>query len=457
MNQWLAWNLFFPLQEACKGHPTLRILREMEAADRLTPDGLQALTAGKLQNFIGYIYANVPYVRQQMLNAGVAPSDIRTPNDLRRLPIMRKSDVRNNRERLRSISANKLATYATSGSTGDPLLLDFAKRRMASHVACRQRVARWWGVSIGVPEVALWGAAPGKVWRQKLRDIRDQFFRTRFLSAYDMTETTMSRYADILARGNFRQIFSYPSAVYLLCLHAQKFGIDLRTAGIQVVFVTGEVLFPHQRKVITEVLGCPVANGYGGRDSGFVAHECPHGGLHIMSDAVIVEVLDEAGNPAPHGHPGEIVVTDLYSHEVPFLRYATGDIGVLSDCSCPCGRPLPLLKRIEGRMLDTIVAPDGRVIPGLALNPTIWKIEGIEQVRICQKQVDLFQVQLVVNDRFHKAAEETIRTGWSEVLRHPVDVTFTYVTALPVDRSGKRRFITSEVPRLPNTPVLTRS
>jgi phenylacetate-CoA ligase len=157
-----------------------------------------------------------------------------------------------------------------------------------------------------------------------------------------MNEATISRYLDILEKDRCRQLFGYPSAIYLLCLQARKERRNLHELGIRASFVTGEVLFPHQRELISQTLGAPVADGYGGRDSGFIAHECPQGGMHILSDAVIVEIIGPDGKPVAPGESGEIVATDLYSHEAPFLRYATGDVAALSTQSCPCGRPLPL-------------------------------------------------------------------------------------------------------------------
>lgn len=447
MRRWLVWNAVFRLQEGLKGHPTYRILREMETADRLSPWEMEELRAEKLRKLVEYCYAHVPFVRMRMRERGLEPSDIREPKDLGRLPIMTKEDVRARRADLRSEVAGKLRYFSTSGSTGSPLTVDLSKQRIASHVACRQRVGRWWGVSVGDPEVALWGPPLVPSYRDHLRTMRDRLMATRLLSAYEMDDATMSGYLDILESRRWRQMFGYPSAIYLLCRHAAKQGRALRNSGIKVVFVTGEVLFPHQRELISETLGCKVANGYGGRDSGFVAHECPHGGLHVMADTSIVEIVDSDGQPVPPGEPGEIVVTDLYSKEAPFLRYATGDIGVSSGRACPCGRPLPLLDRLEGRALDVVYAPDGRKIPGLALNPVLWKVDGIEQIRVYQKRVDCFHVQVVRNEQYQAACEERIRSGWSEILRAPLDVTFEYLPKLSSEPSGKSRFIISEVRR----------
>ena len=445
MHRWLARNVFFPLQERLKGHPTYGILREMEAADRLNAAELESYCDQKLREFIAACYSRVPFIRERMRDAGLGPSDIRTASDLARLPLMTKADMRQNRESLRSAASGKLASSATGGSTGEPLVFDISKRRVASRVACRQRVGRWWGVSAGDPELALWGSPVELTRQDQARRLRDWLMATRLLSAFDMTEATMSRYLDILDEGCWRQIFTYPSSVYQLCLYARKRGRHLRRAGVKVVFVTSEVLYPYQRELISETFNCPVANGYGGRDSGFISHECPQGGMHILTDAIIVEVVDPQGRPLPPGEPGEIIATDLYSCDVPFLRYATGDIGVLSTRRCGCGRALPLLEQIAGRSNDCIVAPDGRIINDQALVYLLREVDGIEHFRIHQTSIKHLHVQIVRNERFQEDSEERLRRGWRALLRASVDVTFEYLPGLSLERSGKFRHIISEI------------
>lgn len=444
MLRWIAWNIVFRLQERAKRHESFSILREMEAADRLSGVELRQLQTEKLREFIDSCYRHVPYVRRRMDEAGVAPGDIREPADLALLPLMTKADVRQHRESLRSDIAGKLVPFSTGGSTGEPLIFDLSKRRIASRVACRQRVSRWWGVSVGDPELALWGSPIEVGHQDHLRNFRDRLLRTRLLPAFEMNPATMSRYLDILENGPCRQIFAYPSAVYLLCLHARKEGRRLRHLGIRAVFVTGEVVFPFQRELISDTLNCPVANGYGGRDSGFIAHECPQGGMHLMEDAVVTEIVDSSGQPVRPGEAGEIVVTDLYSDGAPFLRYATGDYGVLGTRPCSCGRASAVLERVEGRSNDLVVTPDGRMINSLALVYPVREIKGIEQFRICQKTVNWFHVNLVTNQDFSASAEDRLRHAWGALLRSPVDVTFEYLPNLPADRSGKFRHVVSE-------------
>jgi phenylacetate-CoA ligase len=445
MKKWLIWNVFFRAHEAAKRHATYRFLREMESADTFSADELAQLQRQKLRDLIDYAFEHVPYFRDRLRELGATSADIRDVSDLALLPLLRKSDVRQNREALRSNIAGKLSSFTTGGSTGEPLIFDLAKRRVASRVACRQRTSRWWDVSVGDRELAIWGA-PVELKRQDwIREFRDLFLSTQLLSAFELSEATVSRYLDVLEGGRYRQVFGYPSALHLVCAQAQREKRNLRRLGVKVAFVTGEVLLPYQREQISDTLNCPVANWYGGRDSALIAHECPQGGMHVLADAVIVQTVGRDGKPVPYGEPGEIVITDLYSHEAPFIRYATGDIGVLSSRRCACGRVLPLLERIEGRSNDVILAADGRMINSLALIYAVREVEGIEQFRITQKTVTSFHVQVVTNGSFTPDGEEHIRISWSGLFRSAIKVTFEHVAELPVERSGKFRHVVSEI------------
>ena len=236
-----------------------------------------------------------------------------------------------------------------------------------------------------------------------VRGLRDRLLATRLLSAFEMTDARVTEYLDIIERAGCRQLFGYPSAVYLLCLQAQKQGRNLRDLGIKVVFVTGEVLFPHQRTLISETLNCPVADGYGGRDSGFISHECPSGGMHLMADAVTTAIVDAAGRPVPAGPTGQIVVTDLFSEDAPFLRYATGDFAYPPHGSEPAaGGPSGTNRRPVER---SAVAPDGRLITALAL---AHPLRDIRDQAMDRPETDLFCPD-DVQQRVSKDGEDRIR------------------------------------------------
>jgi len=213
--------------------------------------------------------------------------------------------------------------------------------------------------------------------------------------------------------------------------------------GIKVVFVTSERLYDHQREVITEAFGCPVANGYGGRDAGFIAHECPAGGMHITAEDIIVEIVDEQGNVQPEGVSGEIVVTHLATSDFPFIRYRTGDIGTLDSIPCACGRGLPLLKEIQGRSTDFVIAADGTVMHGLALVYILRDQPGVKAFKVIQESLEMTQVLLVTEPPFAQQSVEKIVTGFKQRLGASVLVQVSIVDSIPAEKSGKFRYIVS--------------
>jgi phenylacetate-CoA ligase len=353
--------------------------------------------------------------------------------------------IRNNKERLKSEIAKKLVRTNTGGSTGAPLIFFLGKRRISADIAAKIRSTRWWEVDIGDKEIVLWGS-PVELGKQDIvRSLRDWILRTRLLSAFNMSEKNILKYISIIKQYKPKQIFGYPSSIYLLSRHAKQIGYELKDIGVNVIFCTAEKLYDYQREFITKTFNAPVANGYGGRDAGFIAHECPFGGMHIAAENVIVEIIDRNGNPLVPGERGEIVVTHLESHDFPFIRYRTGDIGTLSDKRCTCGRGLPLIERIDGRTTDFIVTHDGRIVHGLSLIYVMREIEGIREFKITQNKVNEFIVSIVKDSMYNEDNENHIRDEFKKRIGKGSRVFFEYLDEIKPEGSGKFRYVVSNV------------
>jgi phenylacetate-CoA ligase len=142
---------------------------------------------------------------------------------------------------------------------------------------------------------------------------------------------------------------------------------------------------------------------------------------------------------------GEIVVTELESHEFPFLRYRTGDMGVLSDELCPCGRGLTVLKSVEGRTTDFIVTPEGKVLHGLALIYKVRDTRGVKLFKIVQEDYDIIRLELVTDSGFGAYEEADIRADWFKRLGGNVNIEFKYLEKIEPEKSGKHRYVVSKV------------
>jgi phenylacetate-CoA ligase len=275
--------------------------------------------------------------------------------------------------------------------------------------------------------------------------LRDRLLRSDLLPAFEMSDESLDRYVDAVRRKRPRMLFGYPSSLALIATHAARRGIALDALGIDVAFVTSERLYDHQREAIASVFGCRVANGYGGRDAGFIAHDCPAGRMHVSAEDIVVELLDDDGRPVAPGESGEIVVTHMATGDFPFVRYATGDRARMDTRPCTCGRGLPVLKEIEGRSTDFVVAADGTVMHGLALIYVIRDLPQVERFKIVQHDIAHTEVVLVPGPDFDSELELRIRAEFQRRLGSTVAVTIRKVDAIPREASGKFRYVVSHV------------
>jgi len=441
----LVSGLLFPLHERLKHHHTVAVRQRMEASQWWSPERLAALQRERLRALLVKSQRDVPYYRDLFAQLGCDAVDIHSIDDLQRLPFLTKPIIRQNLEQLRSERAGALARFNTGGSSGEPLIFLIGKERISHDVAAKWRATRWWGVDIGDPEIVVWGSPIELTAQDRIRQFRDRLLRTQLLPAFEMSESKLDGFVDTIRRTRPAMLFGYPSSISLIAKHAEKRGQAMNDLGIRVAFVTSERLYEHQRDDITRVFGCPVANGYGGRDAGFIAHQCPQGGMHITAEDLIVEIVDRDGQVLPRGAAGEVVVTHLATGEFPFVRYRTGDVAVLSDRVCACGRGLPLLEEIQGRTTDFVVAADGTIMHGLAVVYPIRDIPGIEAFKVVQETLLRVVVQIVPGENCGPQVETLIVGGIKARLGQEVDVQVLRVADIPREKSGKYRYVQSLV------------
>lgn len=441
----LCAHLLFPLHERLKGHASVAIRRNMEETQWWSASDLARLQVQRLRSFLQSVNAHVPYYAALFREAGLDPDRVESTEDLRRLPLLTKSLIRANTEAMKSRRATDLKRFNTGGSSGEPLIFYIGRERVSHDVAAKWRATRWWDVDIGDREIVVWGSPIELGAQDRVRVWRDRLLRSRLLPAFEMSDAKLDGFVDAIERFRPRMLFGYPSSLTRIAQHARKRGRDLSRVGVHVAFVTSERLYDEQRATIESAFGCRVANGYGGRDAGFIAHQCPQGSMHITAEDIVVETLDSAGQPVPAGTPGEIVVTHLATRDFPFIRYGTGDVGVLDDRPCACGRGLPVLREIQGRSTDFIVAKDGTVMHGLALVYIVRDLPTVAAFKIVQESLDHTRVLVVPAEGFSARDREQIVNGMRARLGAEVRVSVEEVAELAPEKSGKFRYVMSRV------------
>jgi phenylacetate-CoA ligase len=441
----LISGILFPFHECIKKHDSVKVRKEMESSQWWNDKLLREFQFSRLCQLLKHAQAHVPYYRKLFSETGFKPENIRSISDLTQIPLLDKSIIRNNSEEIKSEIARDLDRFNTGGSSGEPLIFYIGKKRVSHDVAAKWRATRWWGVDIGDPEIVVWGSPIELNVQDNIRILRDQLFRTKLLPAFEMSEQKLDSFLGQIRAMRPKMLFGYPSALSHIATHAEAKGQNMNDLGIQVAFVTSERLYDEQRLQINRTFGCPVANGYGSRDAGFIAHECPQGGMHITAEDIIVEIVNPNGKILPPGESGEIVVTHLATEDFPFIRYRTGDIGILDTNICSCGRGLPMLKEIQGRSTDFLTAQDGTIMHGLALVYILRDLPQICAFKIVQESLDLTNVYIVSENGLSQEIREKTEQEFRNRLGKNVKISILEVAEISAEKSGKFRYVVSKV------------
>ncbi|MFQ5413045.1 MAG: phenylacetate--CoA ligase family protein [Phycisphaerae bacterium] len=443
MLPWLARQVICPLHERLLRRTTFAQLRSLEATQWYAPREIRMLQRRKLGALLVHAGSHSGFYRRRFAEAGVDAGD-RCPFEmLARLPLLDKCTIRRHvAAMLWHDAPGGLHACSTGGSTGAPLRFFTDRARQACDQAARARTHRWFGVDVGDRELYLWGSPIELGRSDRLKRARDRLFNHRLLSAFAMSPEHMDGYLDALERFRPSCLFGYPSSVAMLVAHARQRGRRLRLRGLRAVFVTGEVCYAHDRDAIASYFGVPVADGYGSREAGFIAHECAEGNMHIMAEHVVVEIM-RRGRPVPPGEPGEIVVTHLGAHGMPLIRYRTGDMGRLKPGRCPCGRGLPMMDVVEGRTTDYLYFPDGTARHALSVIYALRDVAGVGRFRVTQGADYGVTVEVVPDRHAGRVVRQAVSRRVRDVLGSDVALRVWLVDELRVSGSGKYRHVVS--------------
>lgn len=437
----LTRNLFIPLHESILGRQTLRYARRLERSQWFAPTQLHDLQRQKLRELLHHLATHVPYYNW-LRKESAAINDADPFQLLHRIPPIDKSEIRRHADQLVwNHAPGGLHRYSTGGSTGDPLTFFIDRRRQAYDQAARMRTHRWFGVQPGDRELYLWGSPIELSRTDTVKRFRDRLFNHRLCSAFHMSADRMDAYLNEIDRYQPACLFGYPSSLALLAEHAESTGAKIHRRSLRCVFVTGEVCFDVQRRTLRRVFGVPIANGYGSREAGFIAHECDEGSMHITAENVIVEILAD-GEAVDAGESGEIIVTHLDAYAQPFIRYRTGDVGRLKAGRCACGRGLPMLDVIDGRTTDFLYLPDGSSTHALSVIYALRELPGVHRFRV--EQAEDYSLTIRVESTGESPAlRTTVQRAVQRVIGLSVPIGVEIVDRVALSDSGKFRFVAS--------------
>jgi phenylacetate-CoA ligase len=249
-------------------------------------------------------------------------------------------------------------------------------------------------------------------------------------------------YANKLRSFNPVLLEGYAEAIYLFAKFLQENNIELH---LPAVLTSAQTLFDHQRTVIEKQFDTRVFNRYGTREFSGIAHECEkHEGLHINAENLIVEIINNGQKVKP-GEVGEIIITDLNNYVVPFIRYHVGDVAVQSGKKCPCGRGLPVISRVEGRLQSVIVGANGNYIIGGFFPHLLKDYKSINQFQVFQPDHKSIVLRIVKGDEFISSELDKAINKIRQYVGEDMKIEIEYVESIPLSESGKQQHTISKV------------
>lgn len=417
---------------------------ELSRSQWLSPLQIKELQETKLRRLVNQAYYHVAYYREVFDSLGLKPDDIRTIEDLRKLPLLDKKTIREHIH-FDLLSDNhdkrKILRISTSGSTGEPFVCYADKFQLEMRWAATLRSQEWTGYRFGDRCARLWHQTVGMSLTQIIREKLDAWMTRRlFIPAYEMSEKNLHRYMSRLRRHKPVLIDGYAESFNFLAHYLKQHGMKgVRPKGIM---SSAQILPEQSRKIIEEEFGCGAFDKYGSREFSGIAYESDaHDGHLVVAENFIVEILKD-GRPAAPGEMGEVVITDLNNFCLPFIRYRVGDLAVAMDNSIPspCGRGLPRIGRIEGRVQAIIFGTNGNFVPGTFFAHLFKDFDHIvSQYQIVQEKLGAVTVKIVKAPRFTDEGFAAIMRQLRHFLGEDMAFNIEYVDLIPLGRTGKRQ------------------
>ena len=389
--------------------------------------------AERLQQILKNAAQNIPYYQNNWTEAQKKAASL---GRLDQLPLLEKDPIRKNpRDFLsKAFKPKKELIFHTSGSTGTPIKSIWTIPELRNSLALREaRSAGWAGVSFKMPRVTFSGRmvepnpksrGPFYRWNEAEKQV--------YLSAFHLRPDTAIDYVEAINKHQIQWGTGYAHSFYLLAKHI----IDqrLKVSGLKAIITTSEKLEPQMKQIMEEAYQCKVYEEYSTVENVLFASECEAGCLHVSPDVAVVEILRNDGSACAPGETGEVVTTCLIHDYQVFVRYRLGDIAAWSEKKCSCGREMPVLKEVTGRLEDVIIGSDGRQM--VRFHGIFIDIPKIVEGQVVQTAVTSINLKLVVSESLSEKEEQLIRNRFYERLGR-VAVIIEYVKEIPRGKNGK--------------------
>jgi len=444
----------FPIIPPASEGQLLAALYQLEQSQWWSPEELCESQFDQLRLLCAHADREIPFYRQRFQQAGIGNLTRLTPEEWQRVPILTRSEFQG-KETL--ISTTKIpapyqvtGTISTSGSTGQPIRVSTTNLTQFLWNAFTLREHLWHDLDfsqkfaairyLGQKEAGHPNGAAMATWGPP----DALLFQTGPCSVLDSKTTTVAQQGDWLNREQPAYLVTYPSILTELLKHSLE--TKQRPTHLREVRLFGEAIDDDLRTLCREAWDLPLTDTYSANETGPIAHQCPsHAHYHVQAENLLVEILNDQSQPCAPGEIGRVVLTTLHNFATPLIRYAIGDFAEAGPV-CPCGRGLPVLRRILGRVRNILTLPSGeKRWPNLSWGK-LTRIAPVTQYQLVQKTLDHIEARLVVREKVTAEQEEAMRGVLTETLGNYFKITFLYLDSIERSPAGKFEDFKSELP-----------
>ncbi|MFC1584256.1 phenylacetate--CoA ligase family protein [Fibrobacterota bacterium] len=445
MNTWAARNIYRCIQWI-RREPAVEKLRELNRSQWQSSRDLENLQFRKMKRILAHAYENISFYRNRFDSCGFSPDSFSDKRQLSVIPCLTKEEVQKNGPELSDKAFKGLwGIESTSGSTGNPMKFKVDREFAAGFRAEMYRAHLWAGLEVGEREARFYGIPMNRYSNARER-VKDVLMNRKRFSVFDLSDSALARYWQAINSFRPRYLYGYASGLYRFAEFMTRKNLK-PSFELAAVISTAEVLHPHEKEMMEEAWGTRVYNEYGCSELGILASECPEGSMHMNCENNYVEIVSDKQSVT--GKQGEIVVTNLNNHVMPFIRYRTGDVGSMKAGNCVCGRSLPVMDLVEGRLSSMVLTPEGKVVSGWVFyymfRDLLESHTSPVQLRIIQRAVDHMHFLVENRKKTEANMEDLLNRRCREYLGPRMKATFEYVDRLPVAPSGKLLHFVSEL------------
>ena len=435
---------------ALKKYNLLAILEKLDRSQCLSPQELQALRLEPLRNLLRTAQEKSPFWKKRFKNIGLESGDIDTLESLDKIPVMTKRDIIEYRDEIviNSVNRDSLFENKSGGTTGSPLSYYLDQHKFDVADAATYRHNLWAGFKIGMKIALIWGAQRDipqeKSWKARLKE--KLWGQQIVLNCANISESSLQKF--IADWKSFKPdiLIGYAGGLNLFARYLNDSGIKINPP--RAIIATAETLTAEMHRTVEAALNSKIYERYGCREVSVIASECEaHDGMHINAENLFLNYIPVGCDE--NGHKLErILITDLQNLVFPFINYQIGDIVVrrAEHNVCSCGRGLPKIQSVQGRVSDFIRTADGRLISGSGLTISLLsRARGILKTQMIQKSLENIKVRIVKDDNFDDKSIEVLKRELHGLLGDSMRLDFEFPEKIEREISGKYRLVISEL------------